>query len=200
MKKALGLFLLLALMPSIGGSQTSDCGALPLSDDQIKEIIANERAKHKDMPAPYPQYDTSIRRDGCYYIYIENKLVASALPTQRLYVVDASRIFKLNKHGAIVDIPTSTRRTMATEDQKTPSWCSEEKVFSEKELAEIVAKAREKRSDLPQPFPKCRVQVIRMGCVYYYQEFALAETQGNYQVFLIDKFGELMNVHRPHPY
>jgi hypothetical protein len=200
MKNTWILFLLLAPMPSIWSFQSSDCSDAPtLSDDRIKEIIASERAKHKDILGPFPPYDTIIRRDGCYYTYIENRLDARAFPKERLVIVDSSIIFKLNKDGAIVDMPT---RSIARpdQDQKTPSWCSEEKVFSETELAEIVARARAKRSDLPALFPKSRVRVQRKGCVYRYWEYALPETLGNFQVFSIDRFGELMEIMSPHPF
>jgi hypothetical protein len=104
MIKAWSLFLMLMLVPSIYAEQKLNCAdAPPLSDDRIKSIIADEKDKYKDIPAPYPPSDTMIRRDGCYYVYIETPLIASALP-ERLVHADSSIIFKLNKHGAIVDI------------------------------------------------------------------------------------------------
>jgi hypothetical protein len=190
------LFLVLNLVPLIYGGQKSDCAdAPPLSDDRIKEIIASERAKYKDMPhSPYSQYKTEIRRDGCYYLYGE-------IPLQEFVAPDSSYSIKLNKDGAIVDILSRNMNEgvgMKMADGTRipnilPSWCSEEKVLSEKELAEIVAKARAKRSDLPQPFPKQWAEVIRRGCVYWYWEWdAQSKIIRRNNLFKIDRFGELM--------
>jgi hypothetical protein len=75
MKIIWSLYLLLILIPSIWGAQKSDCNVPPLTDVRIKEIVAKERAKHSDdIPAPFPQYETVIRRDGCCYNYVENSL------------------------------------------------------------------------------------------------------------------------------
>jgi hypothetical protein len=165
-----------------------------------KRSYTTEKDKYKDIPSPYPPSDTMIRRDGCYYVYIETPLIASALP-ERLVHADSSIIFKLNKHGAIVDILSrninegvSMKMADGTRIPNIlPSWCSEEKVLSEKELAEIVAKARAKRSDLPQPFPKQWAEVIRRGCVYWYWEWdAQSKIIGRNNLFKIDRFGELM--------
>lgn len=74
------------------------------------------------------------------------------------------------------------------------------KVFRESELAEIIKKERAKRQDLPPSFPSYKVRVDRLRCLYLYVEYALPETRGNYQVFTIDPFGELMEFSRSRPY
>lgn len=75
-----------------------------------------------------------------------------------------------------------------------------DKVFTESELAEIVKKEREKRQDLPPPFPNYKTRVERLRCMYLYFEYALPETRGNYQVFTIDPYGELMDFSLSKPY
>lgn len=73
------------------------------------------------------------------------------------------------------------------------------KVFSESELAEIIKVERAKRQDLPPPFQKYKTRVDRLRCLYLYFEYALPETKGNYQVFTIDPYGELMEFSRSQP-
>jgi len=186
----LTLFLLLTPMSPIWSSQKSGCNAPPLSDDRIKEIMAEERTKHaEEMPKPFPRDDTiiEIRREGCNYAYIE----------KRTLVLDSIQIFKLNKLGVIVNIITSNRKYMMDHENKLFSWCSQENSFSQKELAKIIIKARKKDSGLPSPFPKQRVRVSRSGCLYYFWEYA-ESPPWNFHVFMIDQSGELIEArHSP---
>jgi hypothetical protein len=155
------------------------CAAPALSDRQVKDIVARERTQSKELPAPFPAYDWVVRRTGCYYFYVENKLPPAP---------DANYWFVLNPHGAIVDVHEGIG----------PSCCLKcpDKVLSESELAAIVSKARAERMDLPPPYPKAQIVVSRQGCLYRYTEFALPDLAS--QTFTLDPSGELMEVTR-HP-
>jgi len=171
-------FFFLTGVSTMWGSEQADCAAPRLSDQRIKEIIANERAARKDLPRPFPQFNSEVRRHGCYYVYAEYPIPATP---ERHY------IFKLNQQGSIVDVEPG--------DPKCP-----DKVFTQAELAEIVKNARAKRPDVPAAFPQSRTRVERVRCLYQYFEYSLPERRGNYQVFTIDPFGEVMDVIRPDPY
>jgi hypothetical protein len=63
MKIICNLLFLITIIPTIWGTQASDCGeAPPLSDDQVKDLIADKRAKHADIPAPFKLKETHISR------------------------------------------------------------------------------------------------------------------------------------------
>jgi len=155
-----------------------NCEQPPLTDQQIIDLVARERATRKDLPPPPSQAQTSIRRQGCYYVYIEQPV--PAMP-------EGNVIFKINQRGMISDV------------QPGSPTCPE-KVFTAAELQEIVNRARTKRPDLPPPFPASRTRVERLRCLYQYFEYSLPEKRGNYQVFTIDPFGEVLDVIRPDPY
>ena len=178
------LILLFELMifPALGYAQ-STCVAPVLSDQQVKNIIEKERASRTDLPASFPKYRSTVRRQGCHYVYIEYSLPETP---------DQNHIFRLNQYGAIVDVTVGISK-------KKDLKCTN-KVFSESELAKIIKDERGKRKDLPSPFPNFRTQVVRSGCLYYFFEYALPEKKGNYQVFTIDPFGELMDFSRSQPY
>jgi hypothetical protein len=154
------------------------CTASPLSDQQVKDIIATERAKRTDLPSAFPNYRSTVRRQGCHYVYIEYLLPEAP---------DAIHVFKLNQYGVIVDAEPG--------NPKCP-----EKVFAESELAEIVKNERARRKDLPPAFPNSRIRVDRERCLYLYFEYAVPERRGDYQVFTIDPLGELMEFSRSKPY
>ena len=156
------------------------CNAPPLSDQQIKDIVDKERKARTDLPEPFPKYRWVVKRQGCYYAYIEY-----GLPEAPEY----NQIFRLNPHGEIVDVQGGGKA------MKCP-----EKVLTEADLAEIVAAERARRHDLPPPFPRSRTRVDRARCLYLYFEYALPEKRGDYQVFTIDPFGELMEFSRSQPY
>jgi hypothetical protein len=134
------------------------------------------------MPKPFPTSKTEIeiRREGCNYTYIERKSVHTSI-----------HIFKLNRHGVIVDIITSNRKYLIDHENMAFSWCAQGKTFSQKELTNIIKKARQNNSDLPSPFPRQRVRVSRSGCVYYFWESA-ESWPWPFHVFVIDQSGELM--------
>jgi hypothetical protein len=169
-------------MPAIGHPQPT-CVAQPLSDGQIRDIIRKERSTRTDLPKPFPKYKWLVRRQGCHYTYIEN-----GLPEAPEY----DQIFKLNQHGVIVNVQVG--------GQAVPAMKCPDKTLSERELAEIVKKERAKRDDLPAEFPRYKTQVQRLGCLYLFYEHALPEARGNYQVFTIDPYGELMEFSRSQPY
>ena len=182
MKRCRALLLLLAVMaPEVGASQPT-CVKSPMSDQQIKEIMDKEKAARTDLPTPFPQYRWVVRREGCHYVYIEY-----GIPE----VPEYSRIFKLNQYGVLVDVQPSGRG----QSMKCP-----EKVFTERELAEIIRKERETRRDLPPAFPQQRIRVDRLRCLYLYFEYRLPERRGDYQVFTVDPLGELMDFSRSEPY
>lgn len=159
-----------------------NCSAPTLADQQVKDIIDKERATRTDLPEPFPESRWTVRRKGCHYVYIEY-----GLPE----VPDYSQIFMLNQNGAIVDAQMGT----SVEHLKCP-----DKVFTNSELAEIIKKEREKRGDLPPPFPNFKTRIDRLRCLYLYFEYNLPEKRGDYQVFTIDPFGELMDFSRSQPY
>jgi len=159
------------------------CVAPRLSDPQVKNIIDRERKERTDLPAPFPDYRWAVRRQGCHYVYVETGLPEG---------FHNQHTFKLNQRGVIVDVQTG--------DADTSSLTCPERVFTESELADIVASERAKRKDLPRPFPKSRTRVDRARCLYLYFEYALPERRGDYQVFTIDPFGELMEFTRSKPY
>ena len=71
------------------------CSAPVFNKKQIAEIIARERSVRDDLPDPYPEYEATMRRKGCHYIYIENLLPLRA---------GRNIIFTLNQYGVIVDV------------------------------------------------------------------------------------------------
>ena len=170
--------LFLGAAVGLFADEWSHCEQPPLTDQQIIDLVARERAARKDLPPPPAQFRTLIRRQGCHYIYVEQPV--PAMP-------EGNTIFKINQRGMISDV------------QPGSPTCPE-KVFTEKELAEIVTKARMKRPDLPPPFPASRTRVERLRCLYQYFEYSLPEKRGNYQVFTVDPFGEVLDVIRPDPY
>ena len=174
------LFTLL-LFPAVAHSQPA-CDAPPLSDDGVKAAIGRARATRADLPPPFEDYRWSVKRRGCYYVYIEFSLPET---------VDSNHMITLNQHGAVVDIQARGQANQL----ECPS-----KVFSETELAEIIRSEREKRSDLPAPFENFRLQVSRLRCLYLYFEHKVPEQRGDYQVFTIDPLGAVMEFSRSEPY
>ena len=180
--QVLGVLMAIALFPTLGFAQAT-CVAPDLSDRQIKDIIEKERATRSDLPAPLPQSKWSVRRQGCYYVYSEYAIPES---------FDTQRVIKLNQRGVIVDVQVGTSDTSTL---KCP-----ERVFTESELAAVVREARTKRRDLPRPFPNSRIRVDQIRCLYLYFEYAIPERRGDFQIFTIDPFGELMEFSRSQPY
>lgn len=156
---------------------------LDLSDAAIKQIIDAERAKRTDLPPAFGEYTWSVRKDRNHYVYIETAVPER--PHERL-------LFKLNRRGVIVD-------AILRDNFNTPLNCPE-KVLSESELAEVVRNARATWDDLPPPFEDHRARVARLRCLYLYFEYRLPERRGDYQVFTIDPYGELMEFSRSEPY
>jgi hypothetical protein len=157
------------------------CVAPPISNQEVKNLIDRERNSRTDLPAPFPDFRWTVHRDGCYYVYIEYGI------PERLHY---DRIFKLNQYGVIVDIPDS-----GLSSNSNPLKCPA-KVFTERQLAEIVRKQRATRKDLPAAPTRFRTQIDRLRCLYLYFEFPLPESKGGYTVFTIDPYGELMEAYR----
>src|SRR5579862_4131110 len=88
------LTFLATLIPPVWGYQMPPCDASSFSDQQIKEIIDKARAEGKDLPPAFPESKWTVRKQGCYYIYTEQKVPATP---------DATYIFKVNPKGSIVD-------------------------------------------------------------------------------------------------
>lgn len=159
-----------------------ECKASELSGDQINEIITKERARRDDLPPAFDMYEYTVRKEGCYYTYIEY-----GLPSAMEY----HQIFRLNQYGEIVDAQSGGVEA----NLKCP-----QKQYANEELAEIIKKAREYRKDFSQPFKSYRVYVDRLGCLYLYFEYNQPERRGDYQVFTIDPFGEVMDYSHSNPY
>ena len=173
------------VVPARGYQEEPDCGAPVLSDQAVKDIIERERATRTDLPPPYPRSRWVVRRQGCYYAYVEY-----AVPE----APNRNHIFKLNPQGAIVDATTGLMLATAPGKLKCPA-----KVLTKDELAEAVRKERGKRRNVPPPFANQETRVDRMRCLYLYYEQAVPKKKGHYQVFIIDPFGEVMDVQRGKP-
>ncbi len=178
-RQALLLLVALLILPAVSCAQLT-CVASALSDQSIKQIIDEERAARTDLPKPFPKYKWAVKRQGCHYVYIED-----GLPEAPEY----NQIFRLNQYGVIVDVQGGDQ------SMQCPS-----KTFTESELAQIMEKERKRRNDLPTPFKRHKTRVDRLRCLYLYFEYSLPETRGDYQVFTIDPFGELMEFYRSQPY
>jgi hypothetical protein len=171
------LSLVFAMCPAVGYSQPV-CVVPDLSAKQVKDIIDKARATRSDLPAPLADYKWNVTRKGCHYVYVETGLPEAP---------DYRNVLTLNQHGAIVDADHS-------------NLTCPEKILSESELAEIVRKARATRRDLPPPFANFTTYVDRRRCLYLYFEYAVPAQRGNFQLFTIDPFGELMEFSRGRPY
>jgi hypothetical protein len=159
------------------GHDKVDADTKGLADIEVKAIIDQQRAARSDLPKAFPQSEWVVRKQGSYYSYIEYGLPKAP---------GMNQIFKLNRHGVIVDAYTA-------ENPNTPIACPD-KVYSDSELAAIVERERKTRDDLPPKFPEIKIRVDRMRCLYMYFEYAVGDTQGKHHVFVIDPFGELMEV------
>ncbi len=153
------------------------------TNEQVKGIVDRQRAERTDLPDPFPEFGWSARKDGDYYVYIE-----LALPAKP----EHNQIFKINQDGIIVDVQSGI-------GLETHMKCPDP-VFTESELAEIVAKERARRDDLPPPFSESRTRVSRLRCLYLYFEYRLPERRGDFQVYTIDPQGGLMEFFRSEPY
>lgn len=180
--RVLVILFALMILSDLGYSQPT-CVAPVLSDQQVKDTIDKERAERTDLPKSFPEYRWEVRREGCHYIYAEY-----GLPEAPEY----NNIFRLNQYGVIVDVQSSGEILNLL---KCP-----DRVFTESELSEIIKNERKNRKDLPPEFPNYRTRVHRLRCLYLYFEYNLPEKRGDYQVFTIDPFGELMGFSRSEPY
>ena len=84
----------LALLPGSLVYAETTCTQPQLTDEQVVNIIATARASRTDLPPAFEHYRTVIRRDGCYYVYIEVSLPETP---------DLVHIFRLNQNGQLVD-------------------------------------------------------------------------------------------------
>lgn len=150
------------------------CTAAPLSQQQVAALIAKARQEPGQLPTPFAEVETVFRKEGCHYVYIEY-----ALPR----TPDKQNIFRVNQHGVIVDVEPGAVTCPDNE-------------LSESRLGEILNAARASRKDLPAAFPNTRVRVDRRRCLYVYFEYAVPEKPGNFQVFTIDQFGEVLDYYR----
>lgn len=150
------------------------CTAAPLTEEQLKAIVAKEREARQDLPRAPDEYTTAVRKQGCHYVYIE-------YPVPR--TPDRQNIFTLNQEGVIVDTQPATMKCPGRE-------------LTESDLAAIVDRARSQREDLPAPFAQTRTRVDRMRCLYLYFEYPVPSKPRDFQVFTVDPLGELMNALR----
>jgi hypothetical protein len=166
----------LAMLAAVCDAQPR-CSEPPLSEQQLKEIVEKARTERKDLPAAFAQAETVVRRLGCHAEYIER-----ALPRRP----EEQNVFLINQRGVIVDA------------QPEGMACGG-RVLSESELADIVKKERARRTDLPPPFPNSQPRVTRSRCLFLYIEYAVPEQRGNFQVFTVDPFGEVVDAFRNKP-
>jgi hypothetical protein len=158
------------------------CGVPALSDAEVKDAIDTARSTGTGLPSTFPEYRWSVKKRNCYYVYTEYRIPET---------VDSNNTITLNQHGAIVDMRARGRSS---------GMACPGRVFSDNELAQIIRTEREKRGDLPSLFEDFRPQVERLRCLYLYFEHKVPEQRGDYQVFTIDSFGELMEFSRSQPY
>lgn len=176
----LTLFILLIFQTPIHAQPI--CGVPALSDAEVKAAIDTARATGTNLPTPFAEYRWSVKKRNCYYVYTEFRIPES---------VDSNNTITLNQLGMVVDARARGRSS----EMACPG-----RAFSQEELAQIIRSEREKRSDLPSLFEDFRTQVERLRCLYLYFEHKLPEQRGDYQVFTIDSFGELMEFSRSQPY
>jgi hypothetical protein len=174
------LFLIAPLLVAAAGRQEQQptCEAAALTNEEVKAIVDNERAKRTDLPVTFPQYTWEVRRRRCHYVYIEYGLPRAP---------DYSQSITLNQRGVIVDASPGG-------NIKCP-----EKVFKKEELFAFVSTERVKKKDVPVALSNSETRVERLRCMYLYFEYGLPRESGNYQVFTIDPYGELMSVYRSKP-
>lgn len=174
-RRLYAILLMSALLLPGTVQSASQCGARSLSEDEVRQIVARERAARSDLPEAFPEYRSEVRRDGCYYVLVEFGLP----PTPEYH-----QLFRLNRDGVIVSAQLGTEAV----DLECPAGD-----LSQSELAARVAEERAARNDLPPPFPKSKVRIARLQCLYLYYEYEVPRTSGRYQVFTIDPFGEVMD-------
>jgi hypothetical protein len=165
------------VMPPLPAGAQPPCAAPVLGEQQLKDIIARERRARNDLPPAFPEYQTTVRRQGCHYVLIEYSLPRTP---------ESQHTFRLNQHGVIVDVQPAGMR------------CPEP-ALTESQLAEIVRNARATRTDLPAPYAESRTRVARMGCLHTYFEYPVPGGPGRFQVFTIDPLGELIEAYRNKP-
>lgn len=180
LRAAIAALVLAASAPLAKGHT---CEAPAIGEEEVKKIIDKERTTRTDLPRAFPKSKWVVRREGCHYTAIESLVPETP---------EANHIFRLNQRGVIVDVTIGNSHKSAL---KCP-----DKVLSEAELARIVADARAARKDLPPAFPQSKARVDRARCTYLYFEHRAPEARGDYQVFIIDPLGELMEFQRSQPY
>ncbi len=190
------LSLSIMLLAVFAANVRAQCTAPPLTDQQIKSTVDQLRTTEGKLPPPYPKYRWIVHEKGCHYIYVEY-----GIPEMPEY----ARSFTLNRSGSLVDVddgrlvpPASA--TPAPSSRVAVGGSCPSRIITENELAAIIAAERSKQRDLPPSFPRYRIRVERLRCLYLYFEYALPETRGNYQVFTIDPYGELMEFSKSEPY
>jgi hypothetical protein len=162
----------------------------------VQEIVGKERAVRTDLPASHPKSISKVRRQGCYYVVVEEKL--SEVPGQEDRVIlDADNVFVLNQYGVIVD--ASSGNAPILQGTRQGKGCPG-KTMTEAELKEIVRKERAIRKDLAPRIPNVAIQVDRVRCLYLYYEHDGPVAKGKYVVFEIDPFGGVMHVSRSDPH
>jgi hypothetical protein len=72
-----------------------ECRGPDFTDEQIKEIIKRERFVTPKYPREYPSFEATIKKRGCYYIYIERMLPATP---------GGSLTFLVDQFGVIIDV------------------------------------------------------------------------------------------------
>jgi hypothetical protein len=184
------LWVGLCLISSVARSEDAKspgpvCTAPVLSDQQVKDIVAKERATREDLPVAFSQSRIAVSRQGCHYLYME-----SSVPP----IPDVGHIFKLNKKGIIVYVQSGNGLP-----EGVNLTCPVAKPLSDSRLAEIIKNERAKRSDLPPAFTHSTVRVAKLQCTYMYFEYPEPKEKNTWQEITVDPFGEVMDFMRNKP-
>ena len=68
--------------------------------------------------------------------------------------------------------------------------------FTDKQIVEIIAKGRSRRTDLPLAYADYTTVIVRRGCHYEYTEHREPRGPGGLIVFLLNQLGQIVDVER----
>jgi hypothetical protein len=150
-----------------------------LTDEQVRASVASARMTRKEMPPAPKRYESTIRRQGCHYIYLEYPQPAQ---------LHSARIFTLNDKARVVDVDGGSDL-----GSKEAEHCPVA-LLSQEQLRSFVARERARGTGMPEPFEQATVSVMRQRCMYFYMERPVPAIPNRYHAFVIDPYGELMRV------
>ncbi|WGS86472.1 hypothetical protein [Methylomonas sp. UP202] len=88
------LFLCFGFFGFNAAASAEEC-SLPLTDQQIKDIVDQERLKRSDLPRSFDKQGWRVTKKGCYYLYMES---------YEPEIPDVFHVFRINRNGLIVDV------------------------------------------------------------------------------------------------